>query len=250
MDKEKVFIDNQISNSKNFREVCLPNLFQMQQYESIADFITQEPLSMRLKIREDEEFFVFEQVFRTRIWVTNQKSEAWLIFSEDREWKYNKENIGGLVIRNVVWDRHSDFVKIKNRSGIGVERDYNEWPSIKSRNIYLNPDIAVTLIKQILLQMDKVLERGIIMTKRKSGSGFCWSDVEVMRLFNWGQVKATWNPCVESENIEEFIFGFGELMEKYFINDVEANEVNQMELNYSCLPNVMKDIIQGSTYTR
>ena len=80
MDKEKVFIDNQISNSKNFREVCLPNLFQMQQYESIADFITQEPLSMRLKIREDEEFFVFEQVFRTRIWVTNQKSEAWLIF--------------------------------------------------------------------------------------------------------------------------------------------------------------------------
>ncbi|TEB09803.1 putative deoxyribonuclease RhsB [Pelotomaculum sp. FP] len=177
-------------NAEIKNEKCHPIMFPMLQYGQIASYYTEEPLYIRAKRNKGDKLNIYEQILRMRYTIPNDKINSWCVYSEEREYPFKKSRQSGLIIRNVIWDRKHDTIMVKANPSI---KEQERWPTIYIKNIYLNPDKSEVLIEGIK-EFDQFTRRGIILKKRNSKEHPLWLDLEVMRWFDWGQVKTTWSP--------------------------------------------------------
>jgi len=231
-------------NAQVINEVCLPIApLILLRYETIADFYSEEPRHINLKRYENGDSCLFEQVFRLRVWVPNQIAYSWIIYSNSREWLDDNGSTEGLILRNVVWERSKDIERVKKTHKINKGELLNNWPQIKSKNIYLNPQLSVQLI-ETLADGDKILSKGIRLTKRVLEMERPeWRDLEIRRLFDWGSVQALWSPSMENKDLERYCFTLNEHLKTYINNNLES--VYQMDLDFVYPPENYKDIISG-----
>ena len=234
-------------NSQIINDVCLPVIpLIMLRYEQISNFYTEEPGFIRIKVTENDDYHLFEQVLRFRIWVPNQETNSWCIYSEDRGWLNEEGSIGGLVIRHAVWNRAYDTQKAQEAVERKNERNkfLNNWPTLELKNIYLNSKIASELI-MFLKEIDKMLFEGIKLKKRREAEECpIWGDLEVMRLFDWGQVKSTWCPDMVNKDMESYVIKFDKQLKKYIKNI--TGSVYRMDLDYSIPLELLKALTQGT----
>lgn len=232
------------SNADIINEVCLPIIpLFMLRFEQIVNFITEEPIHIRVKLKEDGYFHDFEQVLRLRTWVPNQEANSWCIYSEVREWVREEENIGGLIIRNSVWDRHIDLQKIKNAQPDDRDELLTAWPTMRLKTFYFNEENLLDLVQNLQV-FDSALKNGIKLTKRKKTTEWPeWGNINCMRRFDWGQVEATWSPDMTSKEIESLRTSLIQQLEKYLENI--PDKVHQIQLDYSIPLDIWKSMTIG-----
>lgn len=234
-------------NAVRIREVCHPTIpLTLVRYEAISDYYTEEPKLISVKPTKVDDFAIFEQVFRLRIWVPNEKTYSWCIYSEEREWMASKESPCGIIVRHVVWDRKKDLASVKRvkdkREGL-----LKKWPTITTNNVFLSQGLSSQLIKD-LKELDNALTKGILLRRRKRDEGKPeWGDFEIMRLYDWGQVHATWSPIMTNSHIECYTKNLSRQLELYITGN--SATVYQMDLDYSYPTEIAKDIVYGELTT-
>lgn len=211
-------------------------------YEAIAEFYTQEPIQVRIKLSKNNDINIFEQVFRIRIWIPNTRIASWCIYSQTRDLSDTDNH--GVVLRNVVWERGYDAERVKGASKADKEILLNNWPSIKIQNIYLNRGSISSLLEEVF-KMDLVLTKGITLDKRKEDEKRPeWADLEVMRLFDWGQVHSTWSQFMKSTRIENHILVVQEQFQKHI--GLEVDDIYQIDFDYGYPTDDYKNLIYGN----
>ena len=233
-----------IGNAKTVNEICSPILqLSMLRFEAIFDFYSEEPSSINVQLNQGEQKHKLEQILRIRKWGNNAKSYSWSIYSQQREWNENATNDFGidnnLIVRQVIWDMKVDADKSKNCSPIANQHLIDLWPSIYTKNFYIDSKESSELINQIS-DFDKLMEHGISLNSNNSPS-WNWKDLEVMRLFDWGQIHTTWSPIKGNVDIEKKIDEFDE----YLIIGRSTCEIHSLDLDYSINPEMFKKIITG-----
>ncbi|GBF31954.1 hypothetical protein DCCM_0142 [Desulfocucumis palustris] len=227
-------------NAEIINEKCHPIMFPMLQYEQIASYYTEEPLYIRLKRNRGDKLITYEQILRMRYTIPNDKINSWCIYSEDREYPFEKSRQGGLVVRNAIWNRKRDTNMVKGNSAI---KEQKRWPTIYIKNIYLSSDNINELIENIK-KLDQFTNREIILKKRKLNDHLLWLDLEVVRWYDWGQIKITWSPYeMMNHEIEMQVIKLNDLLEEYKNNEHE--KIYQMDLDYLIPPEVLKKYTQG-----
>lgn len=215
----------------------------MLRLEQIVNFITEEPIHIRVKLKEDGYFHDFEQVLRLRIRVPNQEVNSWCIYSEVREWTREEGNIGGLVIRNSVWDRLIDLQKARKAQPEDRNELLTAWPTMRLKTFYFSEEHLLDLVQDLLV-LDSALRNGIKLTKRKKTVEWPdWGDTDCMRRFDWGQVQATWSPDMTSKEIESLRINLIQQFEKQFEN--VPDRVHQIQLDYSIPLDIWKSMTIG-----
>ncbi|MDA8226863.1 MAG: hypothetical protein M0T74_04025 [Desulfitobacterium hafniense] len=232
-------VDN--GNAEYVNEVCRPIPFEMLRLQSIADFYTEEPPIISIRLKENDKRYDFEQVLRIRIWKPNQQTISWSVYSEDREWDLEDgQGIGGIVIRRVVWDRAKDTNRIKTLQGKLI----NEWPNLSIQNIYLNPIISTPLVSDIKV-LDIILGKGISFEQRnKLGEGHEWDEYEIRRVFDWGSVQAIWHPFMQNFELQNLINNLIKVLDEYLEKSTEI--VFKMDLDYSIPTQLWKMLVEGT----
>lgn len=237
---EKDFKPIEEGNAEIINEKCHPIMVPMLQYEQMASYYTEEPLYIRAKHNKEDKLITYEQILRMRYTIPNDKINSWCIYSEDREYPFKKSKQSGLIIRNVIWDRKRDTNIVKGNPSI---KEQKRWPTIYIKNIYLTNDKSDDLIKEIK-EFDQFIWRGIILKKRDTKEHPLWLDLEVMRWFDWGQVKTTWSPYeMMNHEIEMQVIKLNDLLEEYKNNEHE--KIYQMDLDYLIPLEVFKKYTQG-----
>jgi hypothetical protein len=229
------------ANAHNINTVSLSIIpLAMLQLENLADFLTEEPAHIRIKINEKDSYHSFEQVLRIRIWLPNQRTYSWCIYSEEREWSLEEGNAGGLIIRYADWDRSFDMQKVRNKKKDKQEKK-NEWPTLDLLNLYFNPKNSLELLKR-LYEVDNCLFNGVKLRKRESSEAKPdWNDLEVMRRFNWGQIHNTWSPYMVNEEIENIVITLDE--ELNLFRKKNPDNIFQMDLDYSFPIEIKKALV-------
>lgn len=244
------FQPTEMSNARTTKIVSMPVLpFALLRYETIADFYTQEPRVIHIKLQEDildtedNELNTFEQIFRLRFWIPNEKSYSWCIYSNNRDWRESSKT--NLIIRHAIWQRRYDMKKCmeyrkKYKPSLqdrvkDLQDPLYDWPNIELRNIYLKPEPSWI---KTLLDIDNILLNGASLSQRNNQKMPEWCDVEVMRLFDWGTIHLLWDPHRQNQQLESSIY---ELEEK-LIRSVKINgfDIYQMILDYSLPPHLLK----------
>lgn len=232
-------------NAQTINEICLPinPAFTLLRYEAITNFYSEEPQHIYLKLRESDKRCLFEQVFRLRVRIPNQMAYAWIIYSNSREWLNEDGGTKGLIIRNVIWERSVDSERVKEIAKSNREVLLTSWPELQLSNIYLNPQVSTQLI-DTLLKGDNILSKGIVLEERASEAEQPeWYEIEIRRLFDWGNVQALWSPDMENKDLERFCFNLNEKLKTYINKDLE--NVYQMDLDFIYPPNEYKRLVFG-----
>ncbi|MDF2804276.1 MAG: hypothetical protein K0S61_4181 [Anaerocolumna sp.] len=233
-------------NAKTINEICSPVIqLSMLRYQAIFDFYSEEPSSINLQLNQGEDKYNLEQILRIRRWGNNTKSYSWCIYSQQREWNENKDLdiIDGLVVRQVIWDMNADMDKIKNCPPNEKQQMIDLWPAICTKNIFINKKDISQLIKKIS-EFDKLIENGFLINSSNNPTRN-WKDLEVKRLFNWGQIHTTWSPTKGNIQIEKIIDQFDEYL-SLVISRI-TNEIHSLDLDYSIKPEIYKKIISGKS---
>ncbi len=233
-------------NAKSINEICSSIIqLSMLRYEAIFDFYSEEPSSIKVQLKQGEDKYKIEQILRIRKWGNNTKSFSWCIYSQQREWNQNGnsdlDNVYNLIVRQVVWDMKSDVDKIKNSSPNTKQQLVDTWPTIFTKNVFIDSKETTELVKQIS-EFDKIIEHGILLNSNNNPS-WNWKDLEVKRLFDWGQIHTTWSPSKENADVEMKIDEFDEYLS--LIIDRSTNEIHSLDLDYSIYPEMFKKIITG-----
>lgn len=231
-------------NALIIKPVCLAIIpLCMLRYEELTDFLTQEPQIIGIKGTESDEEYKFKQVLRVRMWVPTQHTISWSIYSENREWISEEGNMGGCVIRYTKWDRRSDTSKYRNSNKNEQDLMLNDWPTLESKSIYLNKYQFGNIV-QLLQKFDKVVLPGINLKKRKTATKPEWSDLEIMRIFEWGKIESVWNSDMMNKPIESFLEDFYKKLQYYLENEFEP--IYQMRLDYNVPLETIKSIVYGN----
>lgn len=214
------------SNSKiiNEREKNITKIF-MWKYEDVFDYLSGEPVAIKVQDEEQNEAETYERIFRLRMWNREKSSVSWSMYSDDRE------EIKRIIIRKVLWDMESDMKKmprLRNES----EEVLNELPSITTYNFFM-PLKADSLIIELLSGLDALLEQGIALSNGNS-SGRQWRDMELLRLYNWGQIHLTWCPYKTNTPVEAKLFEMMEEMERLI--NMEKEDIYSMDFIYELTP--------------
>lgn len=208
----------------------------MLKYENTFDFYSEEPSSILIKKENNNEEWIGTSILRIRIWNRKNQSCSWSVYANDRH-EFNR-----IVIRKVVWDMDKDIENAK----VYAKKDKKEllilWPFITTFNKFIFTSEAENVIEMIK-NFDSTIEKGIILYENKNPT-WEWRDIEVLRLYDWGQVHAIWNTNKKNEEIEEkikkLISIFNLFIEKTYDN------VHSMSLNYSINPEEYKQIYMNS----
>ncbi|WP_066716811.1 hypothetical protein [Clostridium sp. Marseille-P299] len=233
-------------NARTINEICSPMLkLSMLRYEAIFDFYSEEPYLVNVQLNQDEDSYKLQQILRIRKWGMNTKSYSWCIYSQRREWNENgnddQDIIDGLIVRQVIWDMKADIDKIKKCSPNAKQQMSDSWPSIYTKNIFIDSKETTELVKQIS-EFDEIIGNGILL-KLNDNPTWKWKDLEVKRLFDWGQIHTTWSPSKENIEVQKKI----DKLNEYFnlIIDRSTHEINSLDLDYSIIPEMFKNIITG-----
>lgn len=223
--KERYMQPEKIINVGNadliIEQALTPSKLAMIKWESIFDFYAEEPISITLQIKEDGKKMTFEKIIRIREW-GEKECFSWSVYSQ------NREKINDIVLRKVVWDKQKD----KNTM-IACNEKYEEilnwWPSISVTNIYI-PDAEVYNIRELIENMDTIMQKSIIFKKKKT-SITERINVEYLRLYDWGQLHFTWESDKHIKGLSKNIRKLCKEFEKLLV--IPLKEVASMSLNYS-----------------
>lgn len=231
-------------NAQNISKLCLPIIpLTLLRYEAIADFYSEEPRNISVKVHESDKSLLFEQIFRIRVWVPNQATESWMLYCNSRNWLNEEERAEGLVIRHVIWERSRDIEKVKTTHKNNQAVLVDSWPQIQAQNIYLNFPLSNQLIK-ILSEGDKSLSKGIQLVKRPLKKKRPeWRNLEMRRVFDWGNIQALWDPSMENKELEKYHQILSDCL-KTIINQ-EVEKVYELELDFGYPPEDYKSLIYG-----
>lgn len=207
--------------------------------------------SIAVKEREDSKIKVCACILRVTfwgqgIWNDMERNCSWSLYSGDRE------NLDNIILRRVLWNSKKDGETVKehliwdSQNGREVMRksieerrkmDMPTEPSITIHNQYIaypHSDPVLQLVKEL----DAEIGNGFVLYENECERGE-WNNLEVMRLYNWGQVHMTW--CPEKTNgrveqsIKKFVSGVNALIEK------ECEDIFSMCLNYDVTPGRYRD---------
>lgn len=228
-------------NARQIAEVCLPvHPLYMLRCETIADFYTEEPPSIQVKLEEESEYLIFEQISRVRLWIPNITTTSWMIYSEARD---IRESHSGIVIRHVVWDREKEIQAHQSNIEQGVRTLTNLNPVIHSSCYYLTKEMAEPII-DLMTDLDTCLTRGFVLTD-KAASHEEWVNYELVRSLDWGQFKLNWSGGKQHAQIEEYMKSLIDLCQTC-VETSKSIHIHELVLDYSVPPKLYASIVDGT----
>lgn len=229
------------SNSKNLKEVCSAIIeIPMLRYRAIAEYYTEEPLQINIELERESERQTFEQILRIRKWLPNDKIISWTVYCDTRE--DIEENSFGVILRWSVWDKYMDMCKVRNSHKTDRSKLIKCWPQVSSENLFIRKD-ECNLFRDIE-NIDLILEKGIKLEDREGSlDDIEWSDLEIMRLFDWGTVHGIWSKCKIYSSLEALLQQVVDRFEEY--RNKKQEEIWQMELDYTYPLAQYKNIVCG-----
>lgn len=206
-----------VMNTKTVREKFTLNEIM----EDIYNCLLKEPKSIGIKRDENSKKEVFVRIIRIHAGHQKNKNYSWNIYSRERE------AYSDLVIRRVIWDLDKDIKLLKEHKGKRIP--LTEWlPSAEICNIYIPPFEAEKII-HLIKKVDSEVEKGFILHKNKNQSKQ-WHDIELLRLYDWGQIHLNWCSDRKNKEVENRI---KKLVKELDSAIKEGNEnIFEMTLNY------------------
>lgn len=198
----------------------------MKRFENMFDYFSEEPVSIMAKEKENSAEYEYTCILRIRIWNNREQSYSWSIYSRDRE------ELNSLIIRKVTWDLDKDMKYVKKNIKENRDLVLSEFPSIAICNKYILSSQSNQVIRRIE-SLDEVIGKGFLLSNNKNPK-WEWRDLEVLRLYDWGQIHITW--CTEKKNekveekIEKLIMELNTVIEKCDEN------ITSMTINYDSIP--------------
>ena len=210
--------------------IAIENIFVMEKLEEFFDFFSEEPVAIKVKEKINSENEEYICILRIRIWNQMGKSSSWSIYSRDREVSDK------LIIRRVVWDIDADETWVRSNIKENRELILKKWPSIEIRNVYLQASQNYTII-HLINNLDLEIENGFVLHHNENPA-WEWRDLEMLRLYNWGQIHFTWCASKKNEVVEKKI---RELISGLDFSIRKDNEqIYQMNFYYSVDPEEYK----------
>lgn len=111
--------------------------------------------------------------------------------------------LGNLVIRRVVWNLDEDEGELRENIREKRQEMLKMWPSIDICNQFISAD-QTNSVMDCLRMFDRSLEKGIIIHKNEKPARE-WRNLEIRRLYDWGQIHLTWSPGKKVKHIEKKI---------------------------------------------
>lgn len=196
-------------------------LLHMERTKKLFDFPSKEPEAITIKRNETSKKELFVRIIRVRAWHEKHKIFSWNIYSKERE------TYSDLIIRRVIWDLNKDAKLLKKyQSNQTVLSE--QWPSAEICNTYISMYESPNIIHKIN-NLDSEVEKGFVLNKNNNRSKE-WHSLELLRLYDWGQIHFTW--CLDNENeavenkIKELVLELDLAIKK-----VDKN-IFEMTLNY------------------
>ena len=237
-DESRNIVEN--GNAEVIREVTTSALpFPMLKYEALAEYYTQQPVSISIRTTESDDWVNLEQIFRIRFWVPNEGITSWSIYCEEREVENSFQS--GIILRHVIWKRDKDFVRVMNYRDAGIEYEQELTPHIQIENTYLN-DGAAEPIRTYLAEIDTLVSNGIVVHNQSSDHiKPLWLDLEVMRIFDWGQVHSTWSRPMGNRPIEDKVTELNYKFEQLELH--RDGKIFEMLLDYAYPTEIYRNLI-------
>lgn len=230
-----------IENGSKIIERCLPVIkLSMIRYEAIFDFYSEEPPSISVQLKNDSCKHEYEQILRIRRWNFKEKSVSWCIYAAERE------KLDDIIVRKVTWNREIDLVYIKNINKDQKLHQEMDWPSIEIKHTFIPESKASNIIK-MLNELDLVIQNGILL-KQNMNPDWRWKDLELKRLYDWGQVHSTWSTNMKNEKVENKISKLTATLDLEV--ESEYQKLQAIYLNYSILPEEFKKLLSGVNNTK
>jgi len=225
-------------NSGRIIEKCIPIIkLPMLRYESVFDFYSEEPPSISIQVDDKSNKAEYEQILRIRRWNTNKPSFSWTVYSAERE------ELNDIVVRKVIWDMDVDMKYAKEKIRNQKQDLLMNWPSITTQNNYI-PSCCSENIIQMINNLDSIIKHGILLNANINPS-WEWKDLELKRLYNWGQVHSTWSTNMKNVDVENRINMLITTLDS--IENKACDEIQAIYLNYSIPPVMYKGIVSGES---
>ena len=205
----------------------------MIKFESIFDFYSEEPPAISVQIGVNEQKIIHEQILRMRQWNVEKPCFSWTIYSPERE------ELRGIVIRKVEWDIGKDKELIKANIREFPQEYVEKWPDITTVNYYIELSHYKD-IRNALNNLDNIIRSGIVLEKNDNPN-WEWRDLEVKRLYDWGQIHNTWSTHMKNQRVENVLKTLIDILN--FYSDKIENKVQVIDLRYSVLPESYKSLI-------
>jgi len=200
--------------------------FIVARLENKFDFYSEEPAFILVKQNVnsiEENYFC---IFRIRIWNSKGKCFSWSIYSMERE------NFSNLIVRRVIWDLERDTKTVQENVRKNRERMLAMWPTLDICNKYISSQQAGSII-QFISNMDKKIGNGIILYEN-TNPDWKWRDLELMRIYDWGQIHYIWCTSRKNEDVEREIEKM--IMVLNASIDEQQENIFSMVIHYSDFP--------------
>ena len=165
--------------------------------ENKFDFYSEEPEYITVMQNEDSMAENYFCIFRVRIWNSKNKCFSWSIYSVERECFNN------FIVRRVIWDLERDTKTVQENIRKNREMLLNLCPTLDICNKYVSSKQA-GFIMQSMSNLDEKIGKGFILNENKNPD-WKWRDLELMRLYDWGQIHDTWSTTRKNEHVEKEI---------------------------------------------
>lgn len=198
----------------------------MKRYENFFDYISEEPISISVKISAREKEIICIPILRIRRWNNEGKCIAWIIYADERE------NYKNIILRKVVWNMEKDKKYMRKYIKERREEILKAWPTLYTENKYLW-NLELLQLKDTLINLDEIIKNGFTFHDRENVI-FKWSDMELLRLYDWGQIHNTWCSIKCNESVELAIDVLINKIED--ILEQQTDDIDSMCMNYGILP--------------
>lgn len=206
-------------------KVAQGSVYVMLRWEDIFDCFSEEPVSITVKEKENSSEEEYIRILRIRIWNQRKRSVSWSVYSEERE------NLENLVIRRVKWDMRKDEEWLRKHIKENRAAALKRQPTIEICNKFLLSNQSDSILR-LIDNLDSEIKNGFSLHE-DNNSTLEWRDIEILRLYDWGQIHLTWCPAKRNEEVERKMKELAAGMD-YAIEKADES-IFEMILNYSNL---------------
>lgn len=204
-------------------KLVLKTKLTMQRFENMFDFLSEEPVIMSVKEKENGTEEIYTCILRIRVWRNIKESCSWSIYSQDRQ------ELKNIIVRKVIWDMDKDTAFAKKNVKTHREMVLTSYPSIATFNKYILLPQSNSII-QMIKNLDEEVENGFIL-KENENPTWEWRDLELLRLYDWGQIHFTWSTEKKNENVEKTLKQLTSMLDS--IVEKYDKKIYSLSLNYS-----------------
>lgn len=215
-------------NASIINEKCYPYYIPMFEYEAIVDFCREQIAHIHVTKTSGEKKIYCEPILRFMIDISNGDLLTYIIFSNQRE-QFDKKSC--FIIRKILWERKKDIEWLKQYPEKRKE-SLLSWPAMQVKNAVMGYRDAQNIIS-LLHQTDELVKNGIVLNKRNKHDAIYWEDIiniELMRRYDWGEIRSCWGTSMQNINIEHHIYSSIEVLEKELLK--KHKDVFKIELDY------------------